>query len=278
MKHAIYTPQDPKVSKIINCMGFVELDAHDKSDGWFGLFPNGSSNLTISLNDKPVTYSNNKGLALLFPYWNSPVALKKSESLSFINLQFKPFGLYSIKSIPATEFQNVSLTLDIFFTRGESEELLDRIYSLTSLSAKFMELEKFLSSHIDLNSIDNRIHHTVALLKSSNPQAIDDLSDEVCLSPRRFRELFSERIGFSPSFYKKIVRFNNAVKQMAAKHNTNLTDVALENSYYDQSHFIKDFKFFAGITPSQFLKHKANTTDFYNFNLTDLKNFTTRTK
>ncbi len=278
MKHALYTPQDPKVSRIISCIGYVEMEWHDRSDGWFGLFPNGSSNLTISLNDKPVKYSNNEGLALLYPSWNSPVALKKSKSLSFINLQFKPFGLYSFKGIPATEYQNITLTLDIFFSGSESEELLDRMYSLSSLSSKFRELEKFLSLRINSNCIDDRIFHAVNLFKNSITHTMDDLSNEVCLSPRRFRELFSEHVGFSPSFYKKIVRFNKAAKQIAARYQKSLTDVALENNYFDQSHFIKDFKFFAGVTPSQFLKHKANSTDFYNFNLTDLENFTTRTR
>ena len=242
MKHSLYTPKNPEVCQIINCIGYIELFEDDHLDGWFGMFPNGSSNLTISLNDKePICCHNSKGLSLLHASCNSPVAIKRAKSLKFINIQFKPYGLYSLKGIPITELQKTSMTLDLLFSPSESEELLDRVYSSHTLLAKFTEVEKFLSHHITQGLLDDRLPFAVSLIKELKAPSIDFLSNAVCLSTRRFRELFSEHTGLSPAFYKKIVRFNKASHQMTENPNTPLTDVALSNFYYDQSHFIKDW-------------------------------------
>ncbi|MTI40891.1 helix-turn-helix domain-containing protein [Fulvivirga lutimaris] len=276
MKQAVYFPKNPVVKQVINCMGYVEMSPEDIIEGWLGLFPNGSSNMTISLNDDPVHYHKNKGQSLIFASWTNPVALKRTKTLKFINLQFKPIGLYCLKAIPMSELQNTSLTLDVFFSRSENDELLDRIYTCQSLKAKFATIERFLSAKINPELFDDRLKLALSLIKKTDAPSMDYLSDAVCLSSRRFRELFSTHTGFSPSFYKKVVRFTRATKQMMQHQHTSLTDVALENSYYDQAHFIKDFKSFSGITPSQFLKQKSKTSDFYNFNLPDLTKFDSR--
>jgi AraC-like DNA-binding protein len=276
MKSELYTPKNPKVSHIVNCIGYVEMSVTDSHEGWFGLFPNGSSNLTFSLRDDTIQYDKEKGHAILYASYNSPAALKKTSSLKFINVQFKPFGLYSLKAIPMYELKNTSLTLDTFFSDRESEELLDRLYHANELADKFWEVETFLSERINANLFDDRLNFALSLIHKSPSQTMDSLSKSVCLSPRRFRELFSDQTGFSPSFYKKIIRFTKATRQMSKHPDIPLTQVALTNGYYDQAHFIKDFRFFAGITPSQFLKLKAKTTDFYNYNLSDISKFANR--
>ncbi|MFY0689275.1 MAG: AraC family transcriptional regulator [Cyclobacteriaceae bacterium] len=278
MKQLLYKPKSLKVRQVVECMGYVELSEHDSTDGWFGLCPNGTSNLTISLSDQDqICYHNNKGKLLLYSSCTSPVALKRTKSLKFINIQFKPFGMYCIKGIPMHELQNTSMTLDMFISSSWVEELLDRLYTAPNLLARFVEVEKFLFNIINPDLWDERMPHAVALIKKLDTTNIDELSSAVCLSSRRFRELFSTHTGFSPGFYKKTVRFNKASVLMANHSGLSLTEIALANYYYDQSHFIKDFKFFAGITPSQYLKQTAKTSDFYNFDLLDLNTFASTT-
>ena len=181
-----------------------------------------------------------------------------------------------LKGIPMTELQNTTLTLDLFFSHREIEELMDRIYFLPDLKAKFLELESFLLKRFDHNLFDERIPYAVSLLNTCE-YSIDQLSHAICLSPRRFREIFSEQTGFSPAFYKKTARFNQACRQLVKSQDISLTNVAYSNNYYDQSHFNKDFSFFAGITPSQFIRQKAKSADFYNFDIENLRNFMPRT-
>jgi transcriptional regulator GlxA family with amidase domain len=96
---------------------------------------------------------------------------------------------------------------------------------------------------------------------------MDTVSNEVCLSNRRFRELFTQHTGFGPNLYKKLMRFNRATSQLNRFPQASLTEVAVSNDYFDQSHFIKDFKNFSGLTPSQYIIHKAGSADFYNYSI-----------
>ena len=80
MKNFLYTPISNEIRQIISCIGYVEMSDTDHDEGWFGIVPNGTSNLTISLNEEEsVHYHNNQGKSLLFASWNSPVAIKRDK-------------------------------------------------------------------------------------------------------------------------------------------------------------------------------------------------------
>jgi AraC-like DNA-binding protein len=85
--------------------------------------------------------------------------------------------------------------------------------------------------------------------------------------------LRGRHVRFSPIYFKKIARFNYAANLILSRPETPLTGIGYECGYYDQAHFIKDFKEFGGITPSQFLHLQAKSSDFYNFTLKDIDSF-----
>jgi len=69
------------------------------------------------------------------------------------------------------------------------------------------------------------------------------------MTSRYLQKLFIQHTGIGPKLYQKINRFQNSLL-LVAKGNASLTSIAYECGYFDQSHFIRDFKFFTGITPS----------------------------
>ena len=269
MKRSIYKPQHPLLSRAVSCIGQIELTPKDSDDGWFGLLPDGSSNLTISLGDEPVTYFNKSGMSLIYASWSSPAAIKRSGSLKFLNVMFKPNGLHLVSGIPASEYPNLTLNPDCIFPKSEIDLLRESLLECMDNQKRFFLIERFLAKKLNENLFDDRLTATLKLLDKPS-MGLDQLCDYACLSPRRFRELFRNQTGYSPMFYKKIMRFNQAARQI---NSTSLTDIALSNGYYDQSHFIRDFKLFAGITPSEYLRNKSNPGDFYNFHLSDLSDY-----
>ncbi|WDF48346.1 helix-turn-helix domain-containing protein [Chryseobacterium sp. KACC 21268] len=81
---------------------------------------------------------------------------------------------------------------------------------------------------------------------------IDDIAIKNNFSRQYLNRLFSKTIGKSPSEYRKIHRFRNAI--INQKNQKNLTDLSLESSFYDQSHLIKDFKQLTNVSPNSFFK------------------------
>ena len=85
---------------------------------------------------------------------------------------------------------------------------------------------------------------------------IRDLSEQYFRSHRQFERKFKEHTGFTAKTFSRIVRFNSLM-QRQLNTQSSLTQIALEFGYYDQSHFINDFRAFSGYSPRTYFSGKA---------------------
>ncbi|MFZ6013396.1 MAG: helix-turn-helix domain-containing protein, partial [Bacteroidota bacterium] len=84
---------------------------------------------------------------------------------------------------------------------------------------------------------------------------VKELMETLPISRDAFEKKFRRIVGTSPKQFSNIIRMRTLLEK--GKGNKSLTDLAYEAGYFDQSHFIKDFKLFTGQTPSQFFKSPA---------------------
>jgi AraC-like DNA-binding protein len=87
--------------------------------------------------------------------------------------------------------------------------------------------------------------------KDSGPDSVEAIALRYNISSRYLRKLFLQYTGVTPKLYNKINRFQLSL-QLITKNQSSLTSIAYDCGYFDQSHFIRDFKFFAGIAPSAY--------------------------
>lgn len=80
--------------------------------------------------------------------------------------------------------------------------------------------------------------------------SMDELAAHANLSPRQLRRVCLERTGLTPKFLARVLRFRHALVRLASPRPAALVDVALDCGYYDQSHFIHEFREFSGRTPA----------------------------
>lgn len=92
------------------------------------------------------------------------------------------------------------------------------------------------------------------IYKSGGLVRIQELSEKTDYSERYINKVFIELMGFSPKVFCKIIQFQTAIEVLNYGPDEKFTKTVMELGYYDQSKFIKDFKAFAGITPSKYLK------------------------
>ncbi|NJB69611.1 transcriptional regulator GlxA family with amidase domain [Saonia flava] len=164
------------------------------------------------------------------------------------------------------------LHMDLFFCASDIDRISSQLKEIDNICDKFIELESFILAHVQLDQVDSRLPYAINTLKSKQAVSIDQLSESLCITNRSLQKIFKKYVGMSPIHFKKIVRFNRAANLLLSSSADSLTNITYECGYYDQAHFIKDFRKFGGISPSEFLKLKANSSDFYNYNLTDLDN------
>jgi AraC-like DNA-binding protein len=82
--------------------------------------------------------------------------------------------------------------------------------------------------------------------------SIDSLCKRLYVSERQLQRSFKDMLGTSPKTYTRIIRFRNAYEyiQQTKNDKVSMADISYNCGYADQAHFIRDFKEFAGITPS----------------------------
>jgi len=112
-------------------------------------------------------------------------------------------------------------------------------------------LESFFLSVVDFIPIDAMIEEALLQIRKKNGViSINTLADELHVSKDVFEKKFRRLVGTTPKHYANIVRFRNLIHKPHLDEN--LTDMGLDAGYYDQSHFIREFKSFTGKPPSKF--------------------------
>ena len=179
----------------------------------------------------------------------TPFKLMVEESHTAVSIIFQPGGLNRFLNIPITEIFDNGFSARELIGR-EIEELLDKSHDTTS----FNELDSIVQSYFlqklagikELLPIDYALHH---LLTNYNAN-MDKIAAMACMSIRNFERKCKERLGMSAKMYARIARFHKAYRILESKPVISWTDLTFELGYHDQTHFIKDFKEFARLTPT----------------------------
>ncbi|MEO5997296.1 MAG: helix-turn-helix domain-containing protein [Chitinophagaceae bacterium] len=99
------------------------------------------------------------------------------------------------------------------------------------------------------------------IIQSKGVTDVAVMASKYFLSTRQFERKFKQFSGFSPKLFSRIVRFQSAINNYGNK-NISLTEIAYECGYYDQSHFIHDFREFSGYNPKQYFSGNAEGVEY----------------
>jgi AraC-like DNA-binding protein len=170
-----------------------------------------------------------------------------------IAIHFRPGGALPFLGIPLSDLENSHVGLDDIWGRS-GIELHERLIDAQTVSARFAIVESFLLSR-PWSSV--RRHPAVAAALAAieaNPSIpIAELRDLVGLSTKRLIAVFRAEIGLSPKAYARIRRLQAALRLLGS---TSGAQVAAEVGYFDQAHFVREFKSFAGMTPTQYTEQR----------------------
>ena len=171
---------------------------------------------------------------------------------SFV-VRFHPHGFSPFTTIPIKEMENTAIPLEKLFGK-EGRKIGESILNAKSTFERIDIIETFLLNRLtDRTNIDNIVKSTVdTILTAKGHLSVNELSKQRNINRRQLTRKFSSTIGLSPKQLSKTIRLQNTLKTLLSKSNKSLTHLAYENEYYDQAHFIKEFKEFTGLTPKEF--------------------------
>jgi AraC-like DNA-binding protein len=166
---------------------------------------------------------------------------------------FHPHGFLPFATFPIREMENTAVPLEKLFGK-DGEEIEQRILHASTTSERINLIETFLFNRLtDTETVDQIVKSTIETILTANGQlSVDELSRKNNVNRRQLVRKFSSSIGLSPKQLSKTIRLQATLKMLLTRKITSLTDLAYESEYYDQAHFIKDFKEFTGLTPKEF--------------------------
>jgi len=265
MIQELYIPKSAKLRQIVSFLYYGEFSEENRLEGTIAIFPNATTNLTLVL-DEGVDFNQSRLDQSICVSCSSTVHLVTQPGGRFMGIQLNSYGLFFLSGVPVDRVQDHLLPMDYFFKSSSLDRITEQLKSIKSSEVRFNQMESFMLKEIQDTEIDPRLPHGISMLKQDPNLKMDHLNDALCLSNRGMQKLFKKYVGMSPAYFKKIKRFNEATQQLLKHPDVPLTSIALQCGYYDQAHFIKDFKEFGNITPSNFLKRPVKSSDFYNFN------------
>ncbi len=168
-------------------------------------------------------------------------------------VHFRPGGAYPFLGIPLSDLANGYACLDdIWGCAGI--ELHERLIGAPSAAARFGILEDFLLSQ-PWSSV--RRHPAVAAALDAieaNPSIrMADLRDLVGMTTKRLIALFRAEVGLPPKAYARIRRLQASLRSLGSMSGAR---VAAEVGYFDQAHFVREFRSFTGMTPTEYTEQR----------------------
>jgi AraC-like DNA-binding protein len=186
--------------------------------------------------------------------------------LYYIGVHFTPTGLWQVLQTPLQKYSNNVVGLKSII--GERANVLaKKLQSLATLEEKIDGIENFLHEQLrqeaEVRELAKIEKVTELLLQHNGNISLKEIIKEVGFSERNLQRYFLEYVGVTPKQFAKITRFNAVTKLLEEKQVLNWQDIFHKVGFFDQAHFIKDFKDITGLCPSVYFASKTYYEHFF---------------
>ncbi len=261
-------PLNNFIDNFIYMEGLTALHTLDR------FLPDGNTEFIIDLMEKPQYIHDNDSFEVIQTCsraWVSgvrtrPITIPSGNRNKFMVVAFKKGAAHPFYSFPMSELTDSVVMADLVFGNSICE-LREKLISAKSVPEMFYWVEIFLLSKagdkLHANSISKCIQYAInGITTQPNMWRFQKLSDDIGYSQKHFIDLFRKQVGVPPKQYLKIMRFQKTIQETEKNNSLNWSHLALESGFYDQAHFIHDFKELSGFTPNEYKQRKNSELNY----------------
>jgi AraC-like DNA-binding protein len=273
MSFEIRVPKPPLsqyVAMLWHCEGYAVPHAFER------VLPSGTAQMLITLTDEPLRVYDNRNTGRHECYRGPLVCGARSEfavidaasQRSIMGVLFNAGGAFPLLRFPIGELHNRCALLDAAWGKLAGE-LHDQLLQARSAKARFQILEGTLLQRLyKAPQQPAAVKYALAAFhRGPHGQAIGELCATVGLSARQFIEVFGDHVGMTPKLYCRVRRFQAVLSLLGGQTNVDWAQLALACGYFDQAHFNRDFRVFAGVTPTTYLIERGEHQNHLRFSV-----------
>ena len=239
------------------------------SSRWRNLiFPDGAMEMIFNLGDpqKLCARDNFDRQSVFKRSWISgqrtePIVIEEYGEINLVGVRFKPGGAYPFFHFPISELTgHVTELEDIWGAR--IGELREKLAAHTTPKDVFAQLEQWLRQQLSTPVAAGAGNRPVAfalaeLARGGGGSRIRRIVEQTGISHKHLIREFDRWVGLRPKLLSRLQAFQAAVSWIGFKATVNWADAAVACGYFDQAHFIREFRAFSGLTPEAYLARRG---------------------
>ena len=189
----------------------------------------------------------------------SRVDLTMGSTMLVILVGFHPGGMHRLLRIPMEELLGSSFDSTVLLGR-EIARVTEQLNETTDLEMMSDIVQRYLLQKVKNLKRELPVEQIlVQMIRNRQMINVDQLARQASISVRQLERQFKERIGLPPKLFSQLVRFSRAWIMKEKNADISWLSIAHSCDYADQMHMIRDFKYFAGVTPGILERHLERT-------------------
>jgi len=183
-----------------------------------------------------------------------PIELQVKGPYKMLVFQLYPFATRLLLGINPVEINDACY--DLMQVQKIDTKSIVQILEKSETDQQVTIISEYITQLIQntSNDPDSSIKLAVSsIIKSKGVIPIKELREQLFITERTFERRFNKEVGVTPKQFAKIIQFSFSYNHLKETDYTTLTNIAYENGFSDQSHFIRSFKRYTGATPKEIL-------------------------
>ncbi len=248
-----------KLSALVECYWFINTDIDSPVIAKEYMHPEGGVGIIFNYAD-PLQFDGIEQAAPCILDGTNTLTreLGLNGVLDAVGIRFKTTGAHLLFSLPLNELKNETLSLADTPLKNYPD-LYSKLSHAKTLSAKVSTLENWLCKSLlsEVNT-SNVVKQSLQLIKhQKGVVTIESVAKTLNFNQRRIERLFNSQVGITPKEYSRNLRIK-AARAYIKSNNHSFSEIAYDLGYYDQAHFINQFKKVTGTTPRDYLRKTSN--------------------
>ncbi|TND09619.1 MAG: AraC family transcriptional regulator [Bacteroidetes bacterium] len=256
MKYEEFPPL-PELADYIQLIWTLESETGDEVFPREQIMPDGIVEIIFHYADPFYTYQDGEKFlqpeSFAISMMQKCVEIESSGKTGFVSVRFYPWGAYHFFSEPVQHFLDRTISTEQLW-KAHYGEIMQAVRTAPGTAQKVQAVQQFLSARLGEHKKNNSaVDEVMKLIRHEKGLvSIEDICAKTGFSRKQLERKFMTSVGTTPKIFSRISRFLYICHNLKENNHKSLTQLAYDCGFYDQAHFIKEFKAFSGFTPKDF--------------------------